>query len=110
MTRFNSNFNGALPFSDISGQVGLAANTALPYTVPGDNTTRYRIEFSWSYNANVYVGYNVTAVVPVAGTLTDDANIEFRPSVRYVRGGDELSFISRDATPDFGFSLLQLPG
>ena len=111
MTRYNSNFEGTLPFSDQTGRIALAANTALPYTIPGTSADQYRMEFSWPYNANVYVGYNTTAVVPVAGAITTSSNIsiELRPKVRYVRGGDVLSFVSSSLVTDGSFSLLQLP-
>ena len=110
MTNFNTNFLETLPFSDLTGQLALAANTALTYTVPGTNAIQYRIEFKLAYNANVYVGYNITATVPTPGTLTSNSRIEFRPNVKYVRGGDVLSFISNALVTDSGFSLLTVPG
>ena len=108
-TPFNSSYNDTTPFSDTTSQFALAANVALPYTVPGDSSMSYRIEFSWAYNANVYVGYRVAATVPTAGTLTSNNNIEFRPKLKYVKGGDILSFISNTIVTDGGFSLLRLP-
>lgn len=111
MTMFVSSFNGTLPFSDISVQVALAATTELTYTVPGDNNVQYRCEFSYPYNANVWVGYNTTATVPPAGavTVTSNEKLELRPDVRYVRGGDVLSFISDSLVTNMGLSLLTLP-
>ncbi len=111
MTRYNTNFLETLPFSDQTVQIALAASTALTYTIPGSNSDKYRCEFSWAYNANVWVGYNVTATVPVAGAVTTVTNtsIELRPLVRYVRGGDVLSFISDSVVSNAGLSLLQLP-
>jgi len=111
MTRFNTNFLETLPFSDLSGQVALAANTALPYTIPGDSSVQYRCEFSYAYDANVWVGFNTTAVVPTAGTVTTASNsaIVHNPKIKYVRGGDVLSFISGSIVSNMGFELLVLP-
>ena len=111
MTRFNTNYLECLPFSDQTVQVALAANTALPYTIPGDSSVQYRCEFSYAYDANVWVGYNTTAVVPVAGAVTTTSNtsIVLRPKIKYVRGGDVLSFISASIVSNMGFELLLLP-
>lgn len=112
MTNFNTNFLKTIPFSDSTVQIALAANTALTYTIPGDKSNQYRCEFSWPYNANVWVGYNSVATLPVAGSVTTSSNrsIELRPILRYVRGGDVLSFISSAIVTDSGFSLLEVPG
>jgi hypothetical protein len=110
MTAYNSSFNGALPFSDVGAQFNLATNTALSFTVPGTNTTTYRAEFSYAANSNVWIGYNVTAVAPTSGTYSSTYKQEFRPGIRFVRGGDVLSAVSSDATgAQVGVSLLQLP-
>lgn len=109
MTQYSSSFEKTFPFSDTAYQLALAANTELTQTLPGNNTVRYRIEFSWPYNANVWVGYNVTAVTPSAGTIASSPNVELRPDVRYARGGDVLHFKSDALVTDAGFSLLQLP-
>ena len=115
MTTYNESYNGTFPFSDTTVQIALAANTALTYTIPGDNTIRYRCEFSYADSTNVWVGYNATATVPVAGAVTTVTNtsIELNPGrygqARYVRGGDVLSFISGAVVSNMGFSLLQLP-
>lgn len=112
MTQYANSFDDTLPFSDNSATVALAANTELTYTIPGDSSARYRIAFSWSYNANVWVSVNQTVVVPTGGTLNGSARTEYRPgadgSARFVRGGDVLHFIS-DAISNGGFTLLQLP-
>ncbi len=111
MTRFNTNYLETLPFSDRTVQVGLAANTELTYTVPGDKSVQYRCEFSYAYDANVWVGYNTAAVVPVAGAVTTSSNtsIVLRPDIKYVRGEDVLSFISGSLVSNMGFELLLLP-
>lgn len=111
MTKFSTNFLETLPFSDQTVQVALAANTALPYTVPGDNSIQYRCEFSYAYDSNVWVGFNTTAVVPVAGavTTTSNSSLVFRPKIKYVRGGDVLSFISGSVVSNIGLELLVLP-
>jgi hypothetical protein len=111
MTRFNTNYLEALPFSDQTVQVALAASTALTYTIPGTTADLYRCEFSYAYDANVWVGFNTTAVVPVAGTVTTTSNtsIVLRPKIKFVRGGDVLSFISGSVVSNMGFELLVLP-
>ena len=115
MTKFNCGYERTFPFSDITVQVALAANTALTYTVPGTADMRYRCKFAFPYNANVWVGYNTTPIVPPAGAVTTVANesVELNPGqydeARYVRGGDVLSFISDSIVTNAGLSLLELP-
>jgi len=111
MTKFNTSFLETLPFSDQTYQIALAASTALTITIPGTSADQYRAEFSWPYNANVYVGYNSTAIVPPAGTVahTDNVSIVLRPKIKYVRGGDVLSFISGSLVTDGSMELLVLP-
>lgn len=109
MTMYNSSFSGAFPFSDQAYQIALAANTELTQMIPGTSANTYRVTFSWAYNANVWVGYNKTAAVPTGGTIAATPNLELRPAVMYVRGGDVLHFISGSIVSDSGFSLLQLP-
>ena len=111
MTRFNTNYLECLPFSDRTIQVALAANAALPYTIPGDKSVQYRAEFSYAYDANVWVGYNTTAIVPVAAAVTTSTNssIVLNPKIKYVRGEDVLSFISGSTVSDMGIELLLLP-
>lgn len=110
VTTYNQNFLETLPFSDLTVQIALAANTALTYTVPGSTGLLYRCEFSWPDAAEVWVGYNIAAVVPSSGTITQKNRIEMNPGrykgARYVRGGDVLSFISRNIVTDASLSLL----
>lgn len=109
MTAYNSSFEGTLPFSDQGSKFNLAANVALTFTVPGTNDLRYRAQFSYTQNSNVWVGLNVSATVPVAGTQSSTSMQEFRPDVRYVKGGDVISVITGDATgAQLGISLLNL--
>ncbi|HWY35727.1 MAG TPA: hypothetical protein VNX68_13865 [Nitrosopumilaceae archaeon] len=110
MTAYNSSFEGATPFSDTGSKFNLAANTGLSFTVPGDISVRYRAKFSYTANANVWVSYNGTAVSPIAGTQSATYNQEFRPDIKFVKGGDVLNLISSDATgAQVGVSLLQIP-
>jgi hypothetical protein len=109
-TPYNNSFNGTEPFSDTTAQFALSALTALTYTVPGASDVSYKCEFSWLYNSAVWVGYNVTATLPTANTMTTNHSIEFRPDFRYVRGGDVLSFIATDTQSDCGIKLLRVPG
>lgn len=107
-TPYQNAYNNTVPFSDTSPTVALAANTEITYTVPGDSSQRYRVNFSWSYNANVWVAVNTTVTVPTPGTINSSSTQEYRPgadgSARYVKGGDVLHFIS-DAIITGGFSL-----
>lgn len=108
MTRYAMSNGGTVPFSDITVQLSLLANTGLTYTVPGPNSISYRAEFSWNDDESVWVGYNITPTVPSSGTITQTNSVERNPKIKFVRGGDVLTFISRDITADSGFSLLQL--
>lgn len=108
MTKFNTKYLGALPFSDTTVQIGLAATTALPYTIPGTSAQIYRAEFKWPYNASVWVGLNKTAILPIAATATASGNLEMNPDIRYVKGGDVLSFISDSLVTNASLSLLEI--
>lgn len=109
MTMFATGFLNALPFSDSGSKFNLAANVALSFTVPGTNAVTYRAEFSYTQNSNVWVGLNKAATVPVAGTQSASYMEEFRPNIRFVRGGDVLSIITGDAAgAQVGVSLLQV--
>lgn len=107
MAQFQSGYNSTIPFSDGTATILLNDNAELTFTVPGDSSTRWRCDFSWAYNASVYVCLNDTAVLPAAGTI-NTSRCEFRPDYRYVRGGDVLHFISAGVAQG-GLSLLQLP-
>jgi hypothetical protein len=111
MTLFNSSFNGAQPFSDLAPQFSLAANVELTFTVPGSSAVRYRIEFACPYNANIWIGYNVTATSPTPATMSSGTRVELMRSgmARFVKGGDVLHFTSNSIVTDAGMSLLQLP-
>lgn len=108
MTKFNTNFMDTTPFSDTGAKLKLAASTELTWTVPGENTQRYRALFAFNANVDVWIAINNTVELPTAGTVTDTYNQELRPTARYVKGGDVLHFIST-GTPDVGVSLLELP-
>lgn len=109
MTKYNSNFNNTEPFSDTSAMLELAASTALPWVVPGEEWQQYRAEFSFLENDPVWVALNKVAVVPTPGTAVTISNQELRPLHRYVKGGDTLSFISTQANVQCGVRLLDLP-
>ncbi len=106
---YNNLYQDCMPFSDITPTVALAANTPLSYTVPGTSTDIYRVEFHYNYTANVYVANNSTAAVPSAGTISTSSVSSYRPKVRFVKGGDVLSFVTPDTTATFGFDLLAIP-
>lgn len=107
-TQYAQSYEGTSPFSDTCSKLALAANTAVSYTVPGTSANRYKIVFSWPYNANVYVGYNVTATTPSAGNITSSPNLALRPLEKFVSGGDVLSFISSAVVADGAFELFSI--
>lgn len=110
MTAYNANFNVTIPFSDTTAQIALAAGVEQTYTVPGNNTQKYQMIFEYNQMANVYVGYNVTATSPSAGTKNMTNNLEFRPDKRFVLGGDVIHFVTPDTSAYIGISLRSLPG
>ncbi len=107
VTPYNTNYSGTLPFSNTCINILLAASTEIPWTVPGDPNQQYRASFSVSTSADVWVRLNGTAQVPTANTVDDSAYQERIGCgfVRYVNGGDTLSFIGT-ATSQVGVSLL----
>ncbi len=111
MTNFNSQYEKAFPISDTGVMMLLAASTALAWTVPGTANQIYRAAFSVASSVDVWVNNNGTATVPTSNTATATYNqwrINPDDNVRYVKGGDVLSFIST-GTPQIGVELLQLP-
>jgi hypothetical protein len=110
MTAYSKLSNGTLIISDTGAQFNLATTTALSYTVPGTSQQKYKCIFSWGYNANVWVGYNVTATLPGTGAINSTYNIQLRPDEIEVKGGDVLSFISTAAVTDAGLNLYALNG
>src|SRR5690349_343034 len=108
-TPYNKSFNDTFPMSDTGMKVQLIAATEINWTVPGDNTDKYKASIRMTSDASVWVALNATAVVPNPGVLTATYNQEFRPTEIYVKGGDVLSFIATTGTPNVGVSLLQLP-
>jgi len=112
MTKYNMNFDNCFPFSDETAQIALAATTISTFTVPGPENNQYRCEFSIPQDANIWVGYNITPTVPSAHTVNSANRVERINNykyIRYVRGGDILSFISDSIVTNMGLSLLQLP-
>src|ERR1051325_3099046 len=108
MTIYTENFNGCYPFTDSGEMLLLVASTALSFTVPGASSQTYRAKFSVSSTADVWVKLNGTAVLPTSGVASATYNqeridINF---IRYVKGGDTLSFIS-SSTPQVGVSFLE---
>jgi hypothetical protein len=102
-------FDGAKPWSSIGGMLQLTANTPLSYTVPGNSTQKFRADFEFNQNDDVWVAYNKTAVIPTPGVAVEVNQQEFRPTPKFVIGGDVLSFISTGTNVQCGVSLLQLP-
>lgn len=110
MTQYQSLYLGTTPFSDTSVSINLVAATVATYTVPGTPQQKYRAKFSWGSGANVYVGLNTIPVASTSGAVTSMPNVEFLPDLKYVKGGDVLSFLSTSAVTDSGLSLLLVNG
>lgn len=106
---FHQSFGEAINFSDTCEQFALATGDAQTYTLPGTNSKKYRLEFSYISTSNVWVGYNVAATVPGAGSKTSTSALEFRPGIRYAIGGDVISLITPDASAYVGISVLGIP-
>lgn len=98
-TPYRANFKDTFPFSNFNFNMLLAVDTALGYTVPGVATQKFRVKFTRSSSAEIWVGYNKTAVIPTSNTATTNSYQELVPldECRYVNGGDTLSFISHIA-------------
>ena len=110
-TSYVTNFSGAFPFSDTTGQYALAAATALSYTVPGTAAlNKYVVQFSYADDAEVWVNVNATATIPTAGTMHTDRRSELNPTYKMVKGGDVLSFISDSQVDNAGFILFSVTG
>lgn len=107
-TPFRKNFSETRPFSNYNFNMLLAADTALPFTVPGEATQKFRIKFTRSSTAEIWVAYNKTAVDPTSNTATTNAYQELVPldEARFVNGGDTLSFLSHTASRVSGALLL----
>ncbi len=99
----------ALPFSDVSKQIGLVANVGQNFTVPGNGTMKYVAVFSFNATANIFVGNNTTATTPPGGTTTSLQYVSFRPDRKFVSGGDVLSFTTPDTTGYVGVELYSIP-
>lgn len=105
---YGSNYDGTISFSDVAYQIALSANTEQNFTVAGNATQNYVAEFSFDDTANVFIAKNNTAAVPAGGTTTTLQYVELRPTKRYVKGGDVLSFIA-PATAYVGVSIRAIP-
>ncbi len=105
--KYTSSFDETISFSDTDAQIGLTAGLEQTYTIPGTSKQKFNVLFGMSSNANVFVGYNVTATVPAANSVETTQGIEFMTpdSKRYVIGGDVLHFITPDATAWVGVSV-----
>jgi hypothetical protein len=108
--QYNANYLETMPFSDTCAQVHCLANTEQTFTVPGNALQQFQAYFEYTADAVVYVSKNVTPTIPAGGTVGVEPYNEFRPTKRYVKGGDILHFISPDASAYIGVSLRQIQG
>lgn len=114
-TPYTNNYHDTTTFSDTCVQIALATDTEQTFTLPGDETDKYQVRFSYISTANVWVGLNVTAATVGAGMKTTTGYLEFRPggldgSKRYAKGGDVLHFITHDTSAYVGLAIEKLPG
>jgi hypothetical protein len=111
--KYNSNFEQTVAFSDVCAQVSLQANVAETFTLPGPDTIKYQLRFSYISTSNVFVCKNAAPTIPAAGTVGTQQYNEFRPgadgSKRYAQGGDVIHLITPDATAYVGISVAQVP-
>jgi hypothetical protein len=107
--QYYNNYVDTTNFSDVTPRMALRAGSPLTYTVPGVSSQAFQVIFSFNAEANVFVGYNTTAAVPVQDEVTLGGFVEFRPLKRFVKGGDVLSFATPDPVAYIGFSLRSLP-
>ena len=107
-TPFRKNFSGTHPFSNFNFNMLLGVDTALAYTVPGIATQKFRIKFSCSSTAEIWVGYNGAPTDPSSNTATTNSFQELVPldECRFVNGGDTLTFLSHTASRVSGALLL----
>jgi len=106
--RISNNYEDTTNFSDTTSTLTLATSTELTVAVPGNASEPIQALFAYNSTSKVYVGYNVTAVVPGAGTVNNNQFIEYRPLKRFVKGGDVLSFITPDTDANVGVSFRSL--
>jgi hypothetical protein len=99
-TRYNESWDNCFPFSNYNFSSLLAVDTALVYIVPGIDTQKFRVKFSCSSTAEIWVGYNKTPTDPTSNTATTNSYQELVPldEARYVNGGDTLTFLSHTAS------------
>lgn len=111
-TKYQRNFTDTFPFSDTCINILLEASTAIAWTVPGTVDQIYRTHFSVSTSADVWVRNDPNdgaAIVPLSNTIQtttyqERIDVNF---IKYVKGGDVLSFISTGIS-QVGVSLLQV--
>lgn len=107
MTRDVNSYNAfGLPFSDYSYNTTLVANVEQTLTVPYSPNPEFpnvMAIFSFSPGSSVYVANNVTATVPGASFANNLSQLN--PAGRSVKGGDELSFITNDASDEMEVSF-----
>jgi len=106
-TRYQKNFNLSIPFSNYNFNALLVDGTALAFTVPGATTQKFRVKFTRSSTAEIWVSYNGTATDVSSGVATTNAYQELMPleECRVVIGGSTMSFLAIAGTPRFSAAL-----
>lgn len=107
---YNSNYDETIPFSDVTYPIHIEAGLGVSVVIPGAATTQYQALFCYNDTSNVFVRLNDPAIVPAAGSPVLVQYNEFKPEKRYVRGGDEVFFITPDGEAYCSMSLRQLQG
>lgn len=108
---YTSSFDQSLAFSDTTFRFALTNGVEQHVTLPGDKTHKYNLLFGETSNANVFVGYNVTATIPADNTTITDSFVEFMTpdSKRMAQGGDVISLITPDTRAYVGMSVRKIP-
>lgn len=108
MTIYNCSNGGSTPFSDLTIQMSLITNVFLTYVVPGNKSFVYKAIFSVPVKRSVFIGYNNTAIIPIIGMIRQKKKVERNSYLRFVRGGDVLTFRTRESDVEVGLSLYSL--
>jgi hypothetical protein len=107
MVRDINGYNGfGLQFTDINWSGILAAGVAQTITIPGSPYADHQgliLIFAFQPGSNIWVARNVAAVAP-SGSVASTTSVA-NPTARQVYAGDVISFITNDASDEFGASL-----
>lgn len=92
----------SLAFSDTNYNMVLAAGVAQSVTIPSDED-HYRVIFSFTPGASVWVANNSTAAAPSGASALSASQLN--PVARDVKKGDVLSLITTDTSAAVGVQI-----